>query len=164
MADDARRRRLLLLVKILPPVVLALICLAGIEIFARIVYARPSMHFGLEMWKYAKQLKIRAENKQMSHRHRPNSEAFLMGVDVKINSLGLRDYEVTLQKPPDAYRIVVLGDSTTLGWGVQKDQFGRVPRPLAPPPVAARPGNVRPVLFDGAEHLFLYVRPIFSST
>ena len=118
MADDARRRRLLLLVKILPPVVLVFICLAGIEIFARIVYARPSMHFGLEMWKYAKQLKIRAENKEMSHRHRPNSEAFLMGVDVKIDSLGLRDHEVALQKPPDNYRIVVLGDSTTLGWGV----------------------------------------------
>jgi len=122
MPDDARRRRLLLLVKILPPIVLLLVVLAGMEIFARVLYSRPSMHFGLEMWKYARQLKIRAENDDMSHRHRPNTHAFLMGVDVNINSLGLRDHDVSLQKPPDTFRIVVLGDSTTFGWGVHFDK------------------------------------------
>ena len=40
-----------------------------------------------------------------------------MGVDVKINSLGLRNREISPKKPPGTYRIVVLGDSTTLGWG-----------------------------------------------
>src|SRR5205085_9065702 len=77
-----------------------------------------TMHFGLEMWKYAKTLKLRAENAEMSHCHRPNAEAFLMGVNVKINGLGLRDRDdISKDKPRDTYRIVVLGDSTTLGWG-----------------------------------------------
>jgi len=49
------------------------------------------MHFGVEMWKYAKLLKIPAENAEMSHRHRPNASAFLMGTEMRINSLGLRD-------------------------------------------------------------------------
>jgi lysophospholipase L1-like esterase len=118
MPDDARRRKLLLLVKIVPAFFLLFICLVGIEVFARIKYSQPSMHFGLEMWKYAKFLKIRADSAEMCHRHRPNAEAFLMGVDFKINSLGLRDHEITTNKPPGTCRIVVLGDSTTVGWGV----------------------------------------------
>ena len=52
-----------------------------------------------------------------------------------------------------------------LGTGlIQKNQPGRVERRLLPPPVPARPDNVGPVLLAGAERLFLYVSPIFSST
>jgi lysophospholipase L1-like esterase len=122
MSDADRRRRLLLLIRIVPGLFLLVIALAGTELFARRIYGKPSMHFGLEMWKYAKTLKLRAEDPEMSHRHRPNAEAFLMGVDVKINSLGLRDHEISVQKPAGTYRIVVLGDSTTFGWGVPFEQ------------------------------------------
>jgi lysophospholipase L1-like esterase len=80
------------------------------------------MHFGIEMWKYAKQLKQTSPNHDMGHEHIPNREAFLMGVPVKINSAGLRDREFSLAKPPDTYRILVLGDSTTLGWGVRQEK------------------------------------------
>ena len=49
-----------------------------------------------------------------------------------------------------------------LGAGlVQKDQPSRVKPCLPTPPQAARPGDVRTVLFAGAECLFLYVRPNF---
>jgi lysophospholipase L1-like esterase len=41
-----------------------------------------------------------------------------MGVNVSINSQGLRDYEYPAAKPPGVYRVMLLGDSTTLGWGV----------------------------------------------
>src|SRR4051794_30087451 len=123
MSDADRRRKLLLLVRIVPAIFLLLIGLVGIEIFARIVYGKPSMHFGVEMWKYARTLKIRAENAEMSHRHKPNGQAFLMGVDVKINSIGLRDHEFSAQKPADTCRVVVLGDSTTFGWGVPFEQL-----------------------------------------
>jgi len=52
-----------------------------------------------------------------------------------------------------------------LGAGlIQKDQPRRVERPLPSPPAPPRPDNVGPVLFAGAERLFLYVSPIFSST
>jgi lysophospholipase L1-like esterase len=44
-----------------------------------------------------------------------------MGVPVSINSEGLRDREFSLEKPPGVYRVMMLGDSTTLGWGVRQE-------------------------------------------
>jgi lysophospholipase L1-like esterase len=44
-----------------------------------------------------------------------------MGADVAINSQGLRDKEYTLRKPSGTYRVMMLGDSTTFGWGVPVD-------------------------------------------
>ena len=119
MNSSPRRRRLRLLAKIIPLCLSLLVGAAALEVFARWSYGRPTMHFGIEMWKYARTLKVRAENPEMSHRHKPNASGFLMGADMKINALGLRDRDgITVEKPPGTYRIVVLGDSTTLGWGV----------------------------------------------
>ena len=39
-------------------------------------------------------------------------------IDYRINSQGLRNRETTYQKPPGTFRIVVIGDSRTFGWGV----------------------------------------------
>ncbi len=77
-----------------------------------------SKDFAMEMWKYAVRLKRPVANPELSFVHVANSHAFLMGVDVKINSQGLRDYEYPFEKPPGTYRIMMLGDSTTFGWGV----------------------------------------------
>jgi lysophospholipase L1-like esterase len=77
-----------------------------------------SKDFAMEMWKYAVQLKQPVSNPDLSFVHVPNSHAFLMGVDVNINSQGLRDDEYSFAKSPETYRIMMLGDSTTLGWGV----------------------------------------------
>jgi lysophospholipase L1-like esterase len=123
MTGSDRQRRLRLLAKVIPVVMTVLFGLLALEIYARWLYSHPTMHFGLEMWKYARDLKLRAENAELSHRHRPNAHAFLMGVDVRINALGMRDREITKAKPPGTYRILVLGDSTTLGWGVPSDQL-----------------------------------------
>jgi lysophospholipase L1-like esterase len=41
-----------------------------------------------------------------------------MGVPFSINSARLRDREFPREKSPGVYRIVWLGDSTTVGWGV----------------------------------------------
>ncbi len=99
-----------------------ILCLAVLEIATRVMYAGNKMHYGIEMWKYAKELKRSSENYDIGHEHVPNREAFLMGVPVKINSMGLRDREFTLDKPNDVVRILVLGDSLTFGWGAHQDK------------------------------------------
>jgi hypothetical protein len=91
------------------------------ELALRIAFSR-SMDFSMEMWKYATHLKQPAADPQLSFSHAPNRSAFLMGAPVSINSHGLRDREYPVAKPPDVYRIVMLGDSTTFGWGVPVEQ------------------------------------------
>jgi len=92
-------------------------CVA-MEVALRVIFAH-SLDFSMEMWKYAVQLKRPVANPQLSFSHAPNRSAFLMGVPVSINSGGLRDREFTREKPPGTYRIMMLGDSTTFGWGVR---------------------------------------------
>jgi lysophospholipase L1-like esterase len=80
------------------------------------------MQFDLEMWRYAREIKRRSANPAIGHEHTPNTQAHLMGVDVKINSLGLRDREFPPAPPPGRTRVMMLGDSLTFGWGVQGGQ------------------------------------------
>lgn len=75
------------------------------------------MHYHLEMWKYAVSLKEVAPDPAIGHQHRPNSQAKLMGVDVSINALGMRDTEINTDQS-DETRVLMLGDSITFGWGV----------------------------------------------
>jgi lysophospholipase L1-like esterase len=89
----------------------------AMELALRAIFAR-SLDFSMEMWKYAAQLKRPVADPRLSFAHAPNRSAVLMGVPVSINSHGLRDHEYSEQKPADVYRIVMLGDSTTFGWGV----------------------------------------------
>ncbi len=89
----------------------------AIEIYVRIV-VDDGLNYSLEMWKYAKQLKYVSDDIRIGHEHLPNSHAHLMGVDVSINSMSLRDKEVSLQRPSNTVRVLMLGDSITFGWGV----------------------------------------------
>jgi hypothetical protein len=94
---------------------------AGIEIFVRL-FVDDGMQFDLEMWKYARDLKQAANDPLIGHVHRPSNSARLMGVDVRINSKGLRDRDISYERAPSTTRILMLGDSFTEGWGVPFEQ------------------------------------------
>src|SRR5260370_26904442 len=71
------------------------------------------------MWQYAVALKRPVADRNLGFVHAPNTSAFLMGADMRISSQGLRDREYSLEKPAGVYRVLMLGDSTTLGRGVK---------------------------------------------
>src|SRR3981081_744447 len=93
----------------------------GIGLFVRVAVG-DGMQYDLEMWKYARDVKQIATNPMIGHEHRPSSQARLMGVDVTINSKGLREREIPYERTPSTLRILMLGDSFTEGWGVPVDQ------------------------------------------
>lgn len=89
------------------------------EVFLRI-YLRNKIIFDIEMTRYALTTKIDSKNLFIGHVHKPNVQVKLMGVMVETNSDGLRDKEYSIKRNK-AYRIIFLGDSSTFGWGVEKE-------------------------------------------
>lgn len=81
------------------------------------------MIYNIEMLKYGSELKLRDPMSEVSHIHKPNSSAHLMGVDINLNSLGNRSRELSRIKPADEKRIYVAGSSVTMGWGVPENQI-----------------------------------------
>jgi len=90
------------------------------EVSLRVVSAITPV-YNIEMLKYAKALKIKSSRPRISHEHRPNSSAHLMGTEISLNSLGHRSNELQNPKGKDEKRIFILGDSIALGWGVSKE-------------------------------------------
>jgi lysophospholipase L1-like esterase len=76
------------------------------------------MQYDLEMWKYAREVKRISGDPLIGHEHAPDRHAVLMGVDFTTNSKGLRDREFAYARTPGKLRILMLGDSMTVGWGV----------------------------------------------
>ena len=57
---------------------------------------------------------------------KPNSHYKWQGIPVDINSHGLRNPETTYKKPSGTIRILNLGDSVAMGWGVREENtYGR---------------------------------------
>jgi lysophospholipase L1-like esterase len=98
-----------------------LVMAALFEVACRTV-VNTGLQYDLEMWKYAVGLKRIAADPAVGHEHVPGSAARLMRSDVNINSGGLRNREVTLEKPAGTARIMMLGDSIVFGWGVDQDK------------------------------------------
>ena len=86
------------------------------ELGVRLV-ADDGMQFDLEMWKYARDVKVPSNDSLVGHEHGANRRAKLMGVDFVTNSHGLRDREFSFDHTTDILRIEMLGDSLTVGCG-----------------------------------------------
>jgi hypothetical protein len=99
------------------------LCLLAFEGLTRLILD-DGMLYELEMWKYAREVKVRDFRADLGHRHRPNAEAQLMGVTVRTNSVGFRSPEIGEKAAPGVARIAFVGDSIALGWGVaEADTF-----------------------------------------
>jgi hypothetical protein len=85
------------------------------------IYAHRWLIYDLEMSRYAMEIKTESPNPLIGHVHKPNTQARLMGVPVKINSDGFRDREYPIERNASR-RIIFLGDSLTFGWGVEKSK------------------------------------------
>ena len=78
------------------------------------------LFYDIEMSRYANELKEDADDPSVGHIHRPRAHAILMGVPVETNNDGFRDRDYSV-KAAGKYRIIFLGDSLTLGWGVRRE-------------------------------------------
>jgi lysophospholipase L1-like esterase len=112
MSDPGNRRRRL--AQIALSIVVTLMAVGALELAVRI--ARPNQR---DFYNGAKVLRPSARPGQR-HELIPNSvnESYI-GVPVRINSLGLRDREISLRKHDGTFRILALGDSITFGFGVR---------------------------------------------
>ncbi|MCK5710129.1 MAG: SGNH/GDSL hydrolase family protein [Deltaproteobacteria bacterium] len=109
-----------ILVKLLAILIVFIVFFALGEILIRI-YLHYNTAYDIEMTEYAMNLKNDSGNELIGHVHKPNKSMELMNVMVDINSDGHRDIEYPVAKG-DEYRIIVLGDSLTFGWGVEEEE------------------------------------------
>lgn len=118
MTHTSRSRELLL-----GSLLIALVTVLGLglgELGIRVISSQKLI-YNIEMVKYATQLKMPDTLGQVSHVHRPNRSARLMGVDIALNHLGHRGSDLADPRPPSRKRVMVLGSSVTLGWGVPQE-------------------------------------------
>jgi lysophospholipase L1-like esterase len=81
-----------------------------------------AMHnYDIEMWRYARELKVPSENPALGHEHVANDQALLQSTDIRINEWGLRGGPIAKREAVDR-RILFLGSSVTLGWGVAEEE------------------------------------------
>lgn len=78
-------------------------------------------NYDIEMWRYALELKKRSDIAVLGHEHVPSKSALLQSVEIRINERGLRGGPVPAA-PNGKRRILFLGSSVTLGWGVPENE------------------------------------------
>lgn len=111
MEDAPRPRRLF---QVLVPLVACGLTLGAIELGLAIFHPIP---FSIESNMYFE------ADPYTGYRLKPGGIGhYQMGIPAVVNSHGHRDNEVTLKKPPDVFRILVLGDSFTVGANVRQEE------------------------------------------
>ena len=78
-------------------------------------------NYDIEMWRYARELKERSDIPALGHEHVPSKSALLQSVEIRINERGLRGGSISPARNGKR-RILFLGSSVTLGWGVPENE------------------------------------------
>ena len=119
MTESSRPRTVVL--TILTFVAAFSVSLVAAEFIVRLKNASMK-NYDIEMWRYARELKIRIPDSHLGHDHLPNAKALLQSVMIRTNAWGLRGGAVDDTPAPGTRRILVLGSSIALGWGVEEDK------------------------------------------
>ena len=77
-------------------------------------------NYDIEMWKYSKKLKTKSNFDVLGHEHKKSTKAILQSVEISLNNYGLRHYKNITKEHDLNKRILMLGSSITLGWGVDQ--------------------------------------------
>lgn len=111
--DEQQQRKWPKYFYVLVPLIVSLVTLALIEIFLAILWpVPPSMSTNMY---------YRADP-VTGFAHEPEAVGrYPTGIEAIANSRGLRDHEVALEKPPNTRRLLVLGDSFTVGVNVEME-------------------------------------------
>lgn len=78
-------------------------------------------NYDIEMWRYARELKTPSPQPELGHDHIKNGSAILQSVEIRTNDWKLRGGPVLPRNEVDR-RILFLGGSITLGWGVPENE------------------------------------------
>jgi lysophospholipase L1-like esterase len=105
--------------------VVSLVCLTAIEVGYRVVRGIP---LGGDLSTDAEgnerlQTFRKSTNDLLVYEPIPNAITRLYDVENAINSFGMRDREVTLEKPSGVFRIALLGDSVVYGMGLEAEEM-----------------------------------------
>jgi hypothetical protein len=76
--------------------------------------------YDIEMWRYAKDLKVRSDDPHLDFDHLKSKSSMLQNVTIRLNEWGLRGGPVE-PLPAGGRRILFLGGSIALGWGVLEE-------------------------------------------
>lgn len=78
-------------------------------------------NYNIEMWRYARELKVASDVPELGHQHLRSTSALLQSVEIRLNEYGLRGGPIQ-PLPEGGRRILFLGGSITLGWGVPEEE------------------------------------------
>src|SRR5262249_16136694 len=100
-------------------VVTLLLAIGAAELVLRVMNSSMK-NYDIEMWRYARELKEPSTDPLLGHEHLTNASALLQSVTIRTNEWGLRGPALG-PRVGHTRRILVLGDSITLGWGVREE-------------------------------------------
>ena len=95
--------------------------LIGLEVLLRL-FDPIGVVYLYDVNRYFKQMLV--PNEHYAYIHRPNSHGELNGEAFRFNDIGLRGPDIAKAADPGKKRLLVLGDSVVLGWGIaEQDRF-----------------------------------------